>query len=345
MSYPFRLFCVIPSYHHKHQHLSSDYKESVLQLCSLAEKYNFTGGLIHYNHRVLNPWILTTMILEHTKNFIPLIALQPYSMPPLTAAKMVESLALIYGRKVCLNLITGAVKEELEEVGESINHEQRYERLEEYIQVVKSLLVSNGPVKFEGNYYTLHDAVLQPGLPSQDYAPNFFLAGSSPKGLETANRVADVAVMHPEPIIMFKDRIETLKLKLGLRIGIRLGIISRPSSKEALEVMANKFPETREGAIKSLMKKKVDSHWIKQLAELSDQNIVYDNVYSLSAYRNGSSYCPYLVGSYEEVAQYLNKYLALGVQDLLLDGPYEEEEFIHINEVLMNTMLHKVHYI
>src|SRR5690606_21438306 len=58
--------------------------------------------------------------LNHTKALTPLVALQPYALPPFTAAKLIHTLSRLHGRQIDVNLITGAADEELIQVGETL---------------------------------------------------------------------------------------------------------------------------------------------------------------------------------------------------------------------------------
>lgn len=338
MEYPFHVYGIIPGVLDREMQLSDNYLDSIVQLAKMAEKYKFCGALIHHNHHVINPWMLAAAIIQQTDKFIPLIALQPNSMSPYTAAKMVESFDVLYGRKVSLNLITGAVKEEFEQLGDYLCHDERYYRLGEYIQTMRSLLTSSDCVSYSGQYYQFNEATLVPGLLSQEKMPTFFVAGSSETGLKIALEQADVVVTHPEPINTFKEHLNVVIRDHRVNLGIRIGIITRPDKEEAWLIAKKRFPQTRIGNIKTTMKKKSESVWIRNLAELADQGDLFDEVFWIGAYRSSKSYCAYLVGSYGQVALYLSEYFNLGVNYLLLDGPFHEEEFIHINQILKKTM-------
>lgn len=101
MCYNFEIYYQIPV---KRQ--DESYLDNVIRIAKLSEKYNFTGALIYYDHHTIDPWIIATAAIQHTNKFIPIIAALPYSFPPFTTAKMVQSLSALYGRKVNLNLIT-----------------------------------------------------------------------------------------------------------------------------------------------------------------------------------------------------------------------------------------------
>jgi len=89
-----------------------------------------------------------------------------------------------------------------------------------------------------------------------------------------------------------------------------------------------------------------DSVWRKQLSEIGaeigaelgtepdEQTADARNPYWLAPFQNYKTNCPYLVGSYERVAQELASYIAVGYRTLILDIPPNQEELAHINMVL-----------
>ena len=76
-----------------------------------------------------------------------------------------------------------------------------------------------------------------------------------------------------------------------------------------------------------------DSHWHRQLAEMSATEGEEDDPYWLWPFENYATFCPYLVGSYDRVAEELRRYLSLGFSSFILDIPPSEEELHHIGVV------------
>jgi alkanesulfonate monooxygenase len=58
-----------------------------------------------------------------------------------------------------------------------------------------------------------------------------------------------------------------------------------------------------------------------------------DNPYWLIPFKNYKTFCPYLVGSYDRVAEELARYIAVGYDTFILDIPPNEEELHHIGVV------------
>jgi len=76
-----------------------------------------------------------------------------------------------------------------------------------------------------------------------------------------------------------------------------------------------------------------DSHWHRQLSDMAAQTAVEDDPYWLWPFENYATFCPYLVGSHEQVAAELGRYVDLGFHSFILDIPASEEELHHIGVV------------
>jgi alkanesulfonate monooxygenase len=297
-----------------------------------AEGYGIDGLLAFYNHLNLDPWIVAATMLQHTKAITPLIALQPYCQTPFTAAKIIWSLTTLYRRRIDVNLITGATKDELDQIDEQLDHDERFERATEYMTVVRRLLSSNEPLVHDGRFYR-YRALRMHSRVDPEFMPRTFVAGSSPAGQRMAAAVADVAITHPEPVDQFAENFLG-QGRESQRIGIRIGLVARPTDEEAWSAARTMYSEDRAARLKTAMRKKSESDWIKRLAHLATEEGIYDEVYWTGAFRADKGNMPILVGSYRKVADYLEHYLDLGVSTVILGGGFGEEDFEHAAVVL-----------
>lgn len=309
----------------------------ITELAAMAEKHEVDGLLAFYNHRDLDPWAVAAAILQHTRSVVPLVALQPYALPPFTAAKMIHSLVRLHGRRVDVNLITGSAPEELGQIGESLDHDERYARAVEYATVLRTLLSTDEPLVHEGRFYT-YRALRTHSRLEPELRPRIFVAGSSPAARQAAAAVADVAVTHPEPVDRFAqsflhpDGSDGSDGRPG--IGIRIGLVARDTDEEAWRAAHALYPADRLAQLKTRMRRKSESDWSRRLAVLALDGDVYDEVYWTGAYRADKGSMPLLVGSHTRVADYLDRYLALGVGTVLLGGLLTEDDFRHTAAVL-----------
>lgn len=309
-----------------------DTLQAIVELAQRAERHGVNGLLTYYNHQSIDPWIVASVILQNSKSVTPLVALQPYALPPVTAAKLIHSLTRLHRRRMDINLVTGATEGELAQVDEKLDHDDRYDRAVEYGVVLRSLLASNEPLFHEGRFYRYRALRISSRL-EPDERPRIFVAGSSAASRHAAAAVGDVAVTHPEPLAQFAKTF-LHRGQDGPRTAIRVGLVARPTRDEAWSAARALYPADRLAQIKTSMRKQSESDWSRRLAKLASKDAIYDEVYWTGAYRGGGS-VPLLVGEYHEVAHYLEQYLKLGVSTVLLGGRLtSEDDFRHSATVL-----------
>jgi alkanesulfonate monooxygenase len=246
---------------------------------------------------------------------------------------MVSSLSALYERRVDLNLVAGGFRNDLIALNDPTPHDARYERLAEYAKVMLDLLRHPSPTTFEGRFYQVRNLTLQPML-AAELMPQTLMSGSSPAGLNAARAIGAIPVQYPEP----PEHYAQADCKPSGGNGLRIGIIARADEEEAWRVALDRFPEDRQGQITHKLALKVsDSVWHQRLAELGQENaqnssinMAGRNPYWLGPYENYKTFCPYLVGNYESVAQALAGYLSAGYDTFILDIPALEEEFDHM---------------
>ncbi len=281
-----------------------------------------------------DPWLIAQLVIGNTFHLSPLVALQPIYMHPYSAAKMVSSLSALYERRVDLNLVAGGFRNDLIALNDPTPHDARYERLAEYAKVMLDLLRQHAPSTFEGRFYQVRNLTLQPALRAE-LTPRTLMSGSSPAGLNSARAIGAIPVQYPEPPENYSSSSDGAPLGGH---GLRIGIIARSDEEEAWRVALDRFPDDRQGQITHKLALKVsDSVWHQRLAELGESatqdtqvSTASRNPYWLGPYENYKTFCPYLVGNYETVAQALSGYLAAGYDTFILDIPALEEEFEHM---------------
>jgi alkanesulfonate monooxygenase len=245
-------------------------------------------------------------------------------MHPYTAAKMVSTLGFLQGRRIYLNMVAGGFRNDLIALDDVTPHDERYDRLVEYTQIIKQLLPGD-PVTFEGDYYRVTNLKLKPPLPAE-LEPGVFVSGSSPAGLAAARKIGATAVRYPKPPAEEVGKLEDDVIEFGMRTGI----IARERADEAWSAAHELFPACRKGQITHNLAMKVsDSHWHQQLSALGQHAEANPSPYWLGPFENYKTFCPYLVGSYDDVAEELVRYLELGFRAFILDIPPSEAELAH----------------
>ena len=300
------------------------YLQNVMDVARWSDEAGYRGILVYTDNSIVDPWLVSQIILQSTKSLCPLVAIQPIYMSPYTAAKMVSTFAFLHERRIYLNMLAGGFKNDLLALNDETPHDDRYVRTVEYTQIMKALLSGAEPVTFEGKYYKVTNLKMTPPLPEELY-PGILISGSSDAGLAAAREIGATAVKYPKPpgeeVDQRSDTVDS---------GVRVGIIARETSDEAWRVGRERFPEDRKGQITHQLAMKVtDSQWHKQLSQLGEQPGSEENPYWLGPFENYSTFCPYLVGSYDRVADEVARYIELGFTTFILDIPPSEEEIEH----------------
>lgn len=302
------------------------YVDNVKQVARWSEACGYSGILVYTDHSLVDPWLVSQVIVECTERLCPLVAVQPAYMHPYTVAKMVASFAFLYHRRICLNMVAGGFKNDLVSFNDSTPHDKRYTRLMEYTTIIKQLLSSPAAVTFAGEFYKVDQLKLTPSLPPELF-PEIFVSGSSEAGLQAAKGLGATAVKYPKPA----SECVAEPPSSGLKSGIRVGIIARDSDDEAWGIADQRFPEDRKGELTHQLAMKVsDSLWHKQLSETADHLRARRSTYWLRPFEVYKTFCPYLVGGYDPVADELSRYIALGYRTFILDVPPNEEDLRHI---------------
>jgi alkanesulfonate monooxygenase len=312
---------------------SEKYAATVAEVARWSEQAGCEGMLVYTDNGIADPWLVSQAIMGATERLAPLVAVQPAYMHPYSVAKMVSTLAYLHGRRLYLNMLAGGFRNDLLALNDQTPHDERYERTVEYTRIVMRLLAGE-TVSLSGRYYTVDKLSLAPAL-GQALQPGVLISGSSPAGLKAAHEIGAMPVKYPKRAHEEPDQQEEEQ-----GAGIRVGIVTRPSSAEAWAVAHERFPADRKGQIAHTLAMKVsDSHWHRQLSEMAGEEGEADeqDPYWLWPFENYSTFCPYLVGSYERVAAELERYVELGYGCFILDIPPSEEELHHIGAVFERT--------
>jgi len=305
------------------------YVQRVAQVARWSERAGCTGILIYTDNSIVDPWMVSQIVLQNTVSLCPLVAVQPIYMHPYSVAKMVSTAGFLYGRRMFLNMVAGGFKNDLLALGDQTPHDSRYQRLTEYTTIIQQLLETRGPVSFEGQFYKINGLSLKPPL-APDLRPGILVSGSSEAGLAAARVIGAMPVKYPEPFTSSSAR----KPRETEPCGVRVGIVTRLHEDEAWTVAHDRFPPDRKGQLTRQLASKIsDSAWHKQLAEAGTRAEASTGAYWLHPFENYQTNCPYLVGSYETVAEALCGYIEHGYRTFILDIPPTEEELDHIGRV------------
>ncbi|MFD0592068.1 LLM class flavin-dependent oxidoreductase [Catellatospora coxensis] len=123
-----------------------EYRRTLLDKCRWIEEAGCRGVLVHTDNRSVDPWSAAQFLLENTERLVPLIAVNPVYTHPFAAARAIATIGYLYHRQVDLNLVSGGFPSHLKELGCGLDHDERYDRITEFAQIVTRLLSDDSTV-------------------------------------------------------------------------------------------------------------------------------------------------------------------------------------------------------
>ncbi len=193
-------------------------------------------------------WTTVSATAPLTSRLRFLIAVRPGLIATGLFAKMAATLDQITRGRIDINVVPGGIEGDLERLGESSGHDQRYERAAEFIQACQALW-QGAPVTFSGRYVRMQNAICSPG----PFAgrPKIYTGGASPAALRLAGECADVLLAWIQPLAAMRTLVEAARAqyvansrppRLGLRTHIVLGKTEGEAWANADELLAEAHP-------------------------------------------------------------------------------------------------------
>jgi alkanesulfonate monooxygenase len=306
------------------------------QIARSAEQLGFEAALTPTGAWCEDAWVSTAMISSLSERLKFLVAFRPGLTSPFLSAQMSGSFQNLSGGRLLLNVVTGGESHEQRMYGDFLDKEGRYERCDEFLHVVRSLWTGE-TVNFDGKYYRVEDAVLDQ-LP--DPLPEIYFGGSSEAAGKVAAKHVDVYLTWGEPPEAVREKVEWVR-KLAadegregqVRFGIRLHTIARDTSEaawgEANRLLAG-ISEEQIAKVQSGLKRS-ESVGQRRMLDLNagskDSLEIHPNLWAgIGLVRGGAGTA--MVGSFSEIADLVEQYAEVGIEEFVLSGyPHLEESY------------------
>ncbi len=308
--------------------------EYLAQIAVACDQLGFDAMLTPCGTGCEDAWLTTASLLPLTRRVKFLVAFRPALLTPTLAAQMASTYQRMSGGRLLVNIVTGAEPAELARFGVHEDKDTRYAQTAEFLAVMRGAW--NGePFDYEGRFVSVEGATTR-AVP--DPIPEIYFGGASAAAETVAAEQVDVYLAWGEPPAMVAERVErmrTLAATAGrtLRFGIRFHVIARPTAAEAWSFADSLVESMDPEAIAAAQQdfKSTASVGQRRMAELSggdrERLLLHPNVWAgVGLVRGGVGTA--LVGSYEEVAERMLEYQALGFDEFILSGyPHLEEAY------------------
>ena len=302
-----------------------------------AEKVGFEGVLTPTGTFCEDAWLTTAALLRETSRLKFLVAFRPGVINPVLAAQMAAAYQRISDGRLMINVVTGGEPREQARFGDTAPKEERYAKTDEFLNVLRGTW-TRAPYDFEGRFFSVEGAQVSGGISP---VPDIYFGGSSGPAGPVAARHADVYLTWGEPPEQVRQKIawmRELAAEQGraLRFGLRIHTLSRDTADEAWEhaqwLLDGLDPATVAKAQEALNAS--ESTGQQRMLALRNGRTSYTSARELEVapnlwsgvglVRGGAGTA--LVGSHQEVADRIEEYHHLGIDEVILSGyPHVEE--------------------
>ena len=267
----------------------------------------------------LEAWSTAAALAAVTERLELMVAVRPTFHPPAVLAKAAANIDRIAGGRLSINVVSAWWADEARRYGIAFDeHDARYARTAEWIDVVTGMW-SESRHSFEGDFYRVEDAILEP-KPIRRPRPTIYAGGESPAGKATIARLCDGYLMHGDPPEAIAPKVADMSARrraLGLPplvFGAAGYVICR-ESEAATERELRRITDVRSNS-RSYANYR---DWIGN-TKLERQVSLEDYSVSNRGLRSG------LVGTPERIAERILEFQAAGLELLLLQFSPQLEE-------------------
>jgi alkanesulfonate monooxygenase len=304
----------------------------LVQVAKAAEDAGFVFALMPVGTTCHDAWLASAVVAAQTDRLKFLVAMRPGFVAPTLAAKMSNTLDQLTHGRVLINVVTGGFPAELAADGDFMEHDERYARTQEFMQVVRRAWTEPRSWSHEGRYYRTENSNVHP-KPYQKPYPPFYFGGASEAAQKVGAAEADVYLLWGETVPMVRQRIADMRQRAGrlgrtLRFGMRIHVVVRETDEEAraaAEGLVSGISENFQRMVDRHMSGS-DSEGEKRQREMTKQDEwLGPNLWTgIGRARLGVGTA--LVGSGESVAARLREYVNEGIDTFILSGyPHLEE--------------------
>jgi alkanesulfonate monooxygenase len=264
----------------------------------------------------------------HTERIHFMLAHRPGFTSPTLAARQIASLDQFSGGRLGVHFISGGSDDEQKRDGDYLDHDQRYARTDEYLDILRRVWTSDKPFDHAGKHYRFENGYSEVKPAQKPHVPIYF-GGASPAAIPVAGKHADVYALWGESLDQVRELTTRVRAEAA-RHGrsVRFSVSFRPilaATEEAAWERAHRIleetkrlrveagysrggPQQSEGARRLLAAARNGSRVDKRLWT------------AIAEETGGRSNSTALVGTPEQVAEALLDYYDLGVTTFLIRG-------------------------
>jgi alkanesulfonate monooxygenase len=296
----------------------------IAEFARVHEEGGFDRVLVGYGSTGADGFVVTAHAAAATSRLGFLIAHRPGFVAPTLAARKAASLDHVTGGRIALHIITGGSDVEQQRDGDFLDHDARYRRTDEYLEVLRRTWTSERPFDFDGEFYRVRGAFSEV-KPLQRPAIPIYFGGASGPALAVGARHCDVYALWGEPVAAVRRSIAEVRAAAPAGRVPRFSVSVRPilgATEDRAWARARGILERiveRRGGTTPARPQSIGS---QRLLDLARQGEVHDKRLwtAIAAATGATGSTTALVGTAEQVAESLLDYYDAGASTVLIRG-------------------------
>ena len=296
-------------------------------ICDFAqahERGGFDRILIGYYSNAPDGFLVGAHAAASTERLGLLLAHRPGFVAPTVAARKLATLDHLSKGRLALHCISGGSDVDQAKDGDHVGHDERYQRTDEYLEILKRVWTAERPIDHAGAFYRFEGAFSDIKPLQQPHLPIYF-GGASDAAVEVGAKHAETYMVWGEPLADVRATIAKVRAAAA-RYGRspRFSVSVRPilgPTEEAAWARAREILETI-GINKDVPPVRPQSIGAQRLLDAAARGEVHDRCLwtPIAAATGARGNTTALVGTPETVAAALLDYYDAGATALLIRG-------------------------
>ena len=303
-------------------------RDYVRAFAQAHEQAGFDRVLVPHHSTGPSATLTIAYAAAHTARIHFMLAHRPGFTVPTLAARQIASLDQFSGGRLGVHFISGGSDAEQRRDGDYLGHDERYERTDEYLGILRRLWTSEQPFDHEGKHYRFEAGFSEVKPLQRPHMPIYF-GGASDAAIPVAGKHADVYALWGESLeqaaeLTGRVRAEAAKHRRTVRFSVSFRPIIAATEDAAWARAERILEETKRlrvqaGYARGGPQQSVGAQ--RLLAAAGKGPRLDKRLWTAIAQETGArSNSTALVGTPEQVADALLDYHALGVTTFLIRG-------------------------
>jgi alkanesulfonate monooxygenase len=304
----------------------------VCRFSQVHEAAGFDAVLVGYTSSSAEGFQIAQYAAAHTNHLKFLVAHRPGFVMPTLAARTAATFDNLTDGRLWLHIISGGADAEQRRDGDWLGHDERYERTDEYLAIMRRMWTSEKPFDFKGRFYNVSKAFSEIRGVQLPHIPIYF-GGASDAAVQVGAKHCNVYALFGEPRAATRVMMERILAQAALhertvRFNISFRPIIAPTEGAAWDKARGILAQLEKAPQK--LPVAMEAEFSRRLLQLAEEKDIHDERLWMGLVKvsGASGNTTALVGTPEQVAQVIASYYDLGIRGVLIRGfdPFADAE-------------------